>query len=235
MLKWGDRCKKCHQGSLKTMLGKLVVNVGVDWWFGKPVTRGWFLCVYLSRASIRLVVSILSVWSSLISECISFWCRVLLESTLAAVCFFFLFSFSHWKHLMIKVDTSLLVAATHVLNKTLLNNYRNLINSPLNKFYLLGSHPVADTLTSLHEDGRLPSDSTLTSGVAWLFWVERGIMEKKLQAERLMKANESAKIRSQKHWSQWSLEGKAVGSLPLRTPRGAPTHHVQTGRDRWQH
>lgn len=178
MLKWGDRCKKCHQGSLKTMLGKLVVNVGVDWWFGKPVTRGCFLCVYLSRASIRLVVSILSVWSSLISERISFWCRVLLESTLAAVCFFFLFSFSHWKHLMIKVDTSLLVAATHVSNKTLLNNYRNLINSPLNKFHLLGSHPVADTLTSLHEDGRLPSHPTLTSGIAWLFWVERGMTEK---------------------------------------------------------
>lgn len=166
----------------------------------------------------------------------SFWCKILLESTLAAVCFFFLFSFSHWKDLMIKVDTSLLVAATHVLNKTLLNNYRNLINSPLNKFHLLGSHPVADTLTSLHEDIPLPLDSTLTSGVAWLFRVERGIMEKKLQAERLMKANESAKIRSQKHWSQWSLEGKAVScSLFLRTPRGTPTHHVQTGQDRWQH
>ena len=68
---------------------------------------------------------------------------------------------------MIKMDTlSLLVAATHVLNKTLLNNYRNLINSPLNKFHLLGSHPVADTLTLLHEDGRLPSDPTLTSGIA---------------------------------------------------------------------
>ena len=235
MLKWGDRRKKCHQGSLKTMLGKLVVNVGVNWWFGKPVTRGCFLCVYSSRAWIRLVVSILSLWSSLISESNSFWRRVLLESTLAGVYFFFLFSFSHWKHLMIKADTTLLVAATHVLNKTLLNNYRNLINSPLNKFHLLGSHPVADTLTSLHEDGRFPSDSTLTSGIAWLLWVEQGITEKKLQAERLMKANESAKIRSQKHWSQWSLEGKAVCSLPLRTPRGAPTHHVQTGRDRWQH
>ena len=47
-----------------------------------------------------------------------------------------------------------------------------------------------------------------------------------------MKANESEKIRAQK---QWSLEGKAVCSLPLQTPRGAPTHHVQTGRDRWQH
>ena len=171
----------------------------------------------------------------LVSERNSFWCRVLLESTVAAEYFFFLFSFSHWKHLMIKVDTSLLVTATHALNRTLLNNYRNLKNSPLNKFQLLGSHPVADTLTSVHEDGWFPSDSTLTSGVAWLLWVEWGITEKKLQAERLMKANESAKIRSQKHWSQWSLEGKAVCSLPLRTPRGAPTHHVQTRRDRWQH
>lgn len=233
MLKWGDRHKKCHQGSLKTMLGKLVVNIGVDWWFGKPVTRGCFFCVYSSRAWLRLVVSILSAWSSLITERISFWCRVLLESTLAAVCFFFLFSFSHWKHLMIKVDTSLLVAAKHMLNKTLLNNYRNLINSPSNKFHLLGSHPVADTLTSLHEDRRFPSDSTLTSGVAWLFWVEWGLTEKKLQAERLVKANESTKICSQKHWWQWSLEVKAVCSLPLRTPRGAPTHHVQTGRDHW--
>ena len=114
----------------------------------------------------------------LVSECYSFWCRVLLESTVAAVCFFFLFSFSHWKHLMIKVDTTLLVTATHVLNRTLLNNYRSLKNSPLNKFHLLGSHPVADTLTSLHEGRRFPSDSTLTSSVAWLLWVERGITEK---------------------------------------------------------
>ena len=34
--------------------------------------------------------------------------------------------------------------------------------------------------------------------------------------------HESAKIRSQKHWSQQSLESKAVRSLPLRTPKGRP-------------
>ena len=135
-----------------------------------------FFLLYSSRAWIRLVISILSAWSSLVSTIafgVEFCWKVHLQ-----LYFFFLFSFSHWKHLMIKVDTTLLVTATHVLNKTFLNNYRNLINSPFNKFHLLGSHPVADTLMSLHEDGRFPSVSTLTSGVAWLFWVERGITEK---------------------------------------------------------
>ena len=43
-----------------------------------------------------------------ISERNGFRCKVLLKSILAAVYFFFtLFSCSHWKHLTIKVDTTI--------------------------------------------------------------------------------------------------------------------------------
>ena len=49
--------------------------------------------------------------------------------------------------------------------------------------------------------------------------------------------HESAKIRSQKHWSQQSLESNArlYVVCPRELQRGAPTDHVQTKRDRWQH